>query len=46
MTKNLGPERDPEVRLRFFALLAENLQHCPKSGCETQLHEFTKHIIE
>ncbi|CAG7834113.1 unnamed protein product, partial [Allacma fusca] len=46
MTENLGPERDPEVRLRFFALLAENLQHCPKSGCETQLHEFTKHIIE
>ena len=47
MVDNLGPKKDPEVRLRFFSMLAENLQYCQKTVLkQNQLHTFVRLIIQ
>ena len=47
LTENLSPKRDPEVRLRFFSMLAENLPHCKNTEeTEKKFHFFVKHIVQ
>jgi len=48
MVANLGPEKDPEVRLKFFTMLAKHLKTYTKTTAaqKEQLQNFAKHIIE
>lgn len=48
MLTNLNPEKDPEVRLKFFTSLARHLEFYSKTATthQKELQKFVKHIIE
>jgi hypothetical protein len=46
MVGNLGPEKDPEVRLKFFTMLARTLLNYKQSTRSSQFEFFVKQIVE
>ena len=48
MVSNLGPEKDPDVRLKFFTMLSRHLLNYNQTTTSqrNQLQMFVKHIIE